>query len=109
MEEILDKVKFNEIIESTPMVLTYFSHDTCNVCKVLKPKVEELLKKQFPKIKQLYCNVQTSPEIAASQTVFAVPTLLVWIEGRETYRLSRNIGLLELEETLKRPYNLLFE
>lgn len=109
MEEILDRVKFNEIIESTPMVLIYFSHDTCNVCKVLKPKVEELLSNQFPKIKQLYCNVENSPEIAASLTVFAVPTLLVWIEGKETYRLSRNIGLLELEKTLKRPYTLLFD
>lgn len=109
MEEVVDKIKFEQILESESIVLTYFSHDTCNVCKVLKPKVEELLNKEFPKIKQLYCNVQTSPEIAASQTVFAVPTLIVWIEGKETYRFSRNIGLLELEQTLERPYSLLFD
>ena len=109
MEEIQDKIEFEHIITSTPMVITYFSHDTCNVCKVLKPKVEELIKEKFPKIKQLYSNVQNSPEIAASHTVFAVPTLLVWIEGKESYRFSRNIGILELEKTLDRPYNLLFD
>ncbi|HHJ53179.1 MAG TPA: thioredoxin, partial [Caldithrix abyssi] len=30
-------------INKKPIVITYFSHDECNVCKVLKPQVRELV------------------------------------------------------------------
>ncbi len=109
MIEIKDKSIFENIISEETMVLAYFSHDKCSVCKVLKPKVEELLNQNFPKIKQVYCNVENSPEIAATHTVFAVPTILIWIEGKESYRLSRNVGLMELQEKLERPYKMLFD
>ncbi len=109
MQIINDEVLFDEIIAEESMVLGYFSHERCSVCRVLKPKVEALLKEKFPNIKQLYCDVENSPKIAASHTVFTVPTILVWIEGKETYRLSRNIGLGELQQKLERPYNLIFD
>ncbi len=108
MKEITEKELFEELINNSTMTLGYFSHDSCNVCKVLKPKVEDLLNEKFPKVEQVYCNVETSPEIAASNTVFTVPTILVWIEGKETYRLSRNIGLGELEDKIQRPYSMAF-
>lgn len=101
--------EFETLVHEEAAVLAYFSHDQCNVCKVLKPKVEELLCEKFPKIKAIYCNTQTAPEIAATQSVFAVPTLIVWFEGKETYRFSRNVGLQELEQALMRPYSLYFD
>ncbi len=101
--------EFEALVQKEAATLAYFSHDQCNVCKVLKPKVEELLAEKFPKIKAIYCNTQSSPEIAATQSVFAVPTIIVWFEGKETYRFSRNVGLQQLEEALKRPYSLFFD
>ncbi|GAO28180.1 thioredoxin family protein [Geofilum rubicundum] len=109
MENVASTERFEAIIRQEAAVLAYFSHEQCNVCKVLKPKVEALLADQFPKIKALYCDTKNAPEIAASQSVFAVPTIIVWFEGKETYRFSRNIGLQELEGALSRPYHLFFD
>lgn len=109
MESITRLEDYQRQLDSESAVLVYFSHERCNVCKVLKPKVAELLHQNFPKIKQLYCNTELSPEIAGAHSVFAVPTLLIYFEGRETFRFSRNIGLGELEAALERPYKLYFQ
>ncbi len=109
MESAASTELFEAILRQEAAVLAYFSHEQCNVCKVLKPKVEELLAEKFPKIKAIYCNTKSSPEIAAAQSVFVVPTIIVWFEGKETYRFSRNIGLQELEGALSRPYSLFFD
>jgi hypothetical protein len=37
-----------------------------------------------------------------------VPTILVFIEGKEFIRKSRNIGIEELGDLIARPYTLLF-
>jgi thioredoxin-like negative regulator of GroEL len=109
MKNMQSLKEFETLVQKEAAVLAYFSHDQCNVCKVLKPKVEELLAEKFPKINTIYCNTQSAPEIAASQSVFAVPTLVVWFEGKETFRFSRNVGIQELEAALARPYSLYFD
>jgi hypothetical protein len=48
------------------------------------------------------------PEVAAQNRVFAVPTLLVYFDGREYIRKSRNIGIGELEREIERPYSMIF-
>ena len=88
--------------------LYYFSHNECNVCKVLKPKIEELFTEKFPKTELFYVNTKETPELSAQNSVFAVPTLLIFIDGKEFIRKSRNIGLGELDELMDRPYNMMF-
>lgn len=89
-------------------VLFYFSHEQCSVCKVLKPKVKEMMNHRFPEVKFFYCDTVLQPKVAAQNRVFAVPTILIFIEGKETFRFSRNIGLGELEQAIARPYSMLF-
>jgi len=95
----------NTIVVNTA-VLAYFSHEACNVCKVLKPKVEELLQQEFPLMKAVYIDTVRTPEIAGQYSVFAVPTLLCFFDGRESIRKSRNIGINELRDELLRPYEM---
>ncbi len=109
MEPVLSEVDLNTTIDTESALLVYFSHEHCNVCRVLKPKIQDLVIRCYPKIKMLYCDTINQPEIAAQHAVFAVPTILVWFKGKETFRFSRNIGLTEFEETIARPYTLLFE
>ncbi len=101
--------QFNTILEKEDAVLVYFSHDRCNVCKVLKPKVAELLDTHFPKMKMYYADTVLSPEIAGQNKIFAVPTVVCYFGGRETFRKSRSIGINELGEQIERPYNMVFE
>lgn len=100
---------FNEVVQKESAVLIYFSHEQCNVCKVLKPKVKQMLEKKFPLMSMYYCDTMLQPEVAAQNRIFVVPTVLVFFDSRETYRFNRNIGLNELEQSISRPYSMMFE
>lgn len=99
----------NKVLEKEDAVLVYFSHEQCNVCKVLKPKVAELLKTNFPNMKMFYADTVLSPEISGQNKIFAVPTVVCFFGGRETFRKSRNIGIYELGKQIERPYGMIFE
>ncbi|MBE9468326.1 MAG: thioredoxin family protein [Bacteroidetes bacterium] len=99
---------FNNTKSNSLAVLFYFSHDDCNVCKILKPKIYELLQNEFPKIKFRYVDIKKTPEVSAQNNIFTVPTLLIYFEGKEFVRRSRNIGITELKNLIERPYKMMF-
>ncbi|MBC8215194.1 MAG: thioredoxin family protein [Candidatus Marinimicrobia bacterium] len=88
------------------LVLKYFSTPTCNVCKVLRPKVEDLVEKSNGWNFQ-YVDTTQSPEIAGQNLIFAVPTILLIVQGKEVKRFSRNVSLYELEQTLNKYSSIL--
>ena len=109
MESVQSTGAFEQVLAEYLGVLAYFSHERCNVCKTLKPKLSEVFDKSFPKIKQVYIDVEKYPEIAAQLSIFTVPVIILYFEGKETYRKARNVGIEELVELVSRPYNLLFD
>jgi hypothetical protein len=68
-----------------------------------------MIAEDFPKTKFVYVNVKNQRELAAQNSVFSVPTILLYVEGRETLRYSRNINLVEFSDTVSRIYGMLFE
>lgn len=106
--EIQSLEEFNQLKQEEPALLGYFSTDACNVCKVLKPKVEELIREEFPQVKLAYVKSDVLPDVAGQHQVFAAPTILVFFDGRETIRKSRNIGIDELRREISRPYTMIF-
>ncbi len=108
MKEVLSTKEFEEIVHKELMTVFYFSHDKCNVCKVLKPKVAEALEEQFPKVAFYYIQTDILPDVAAQHSVFTVPTVLVFIQGKESYRYSRNLSIPVFLNDISRPYSMLF-
>ena len=90
-------------------VLLYFSGEKCNVCHALRPKFKELFDAQFPKIKQIYLDAHENLEISVHYQVFSVPTMLVFLGGREFIREGRAVSMHKLEEQLMRPYKMMTE
>ncbi|WKK64915.1 thioredoxin family protein [Lutimonas zeaxanthinifaciens] len=109
MTNVFDRQEFEKKIESNRGILFYFATDSCSVGEALEPKVRELLQEKFKKISFCFIDMNRSPEICASRQVFAEPTLLLFIEGKEYLRRSRNMNMIELEEAVKRIYTLAFE
>lgn len=99
---------FLEITKSNKAVCFYLSTPECNVCKVLKPKVIEMLEVDFPMISFCYVDLNEAKEISGQLSIFSVPTILVYFEGKETIRASRNIHLEELREQIDRYYKMIF-
>ncbi|EAR10934.1 thioredoxin family protein [Reinekea blandensis] len=108
-EQVLTQLEaLNEAIVSHPACALYFSQPQCGVCHALKPKLLSLFKEQFPNIPFYYIDAEQSPELAAQNQVFTVPTLLVFFEQSEMIRESRHISLSALKEQLERPYSMMF-
>ena len=106
--EIQSMEEFNRLKQEEPALLGYFSTDACNVCKVLKPKLAELIQEEFPKVKLAYVKSDVLPDVAGQHRVFAAPSILIFFDGRETIRKSRNIGIDELRREINRPYSMIF-
>lgn len=107
-KEIKSLEEFNQVLEDNDAVLGYFSNETCNVCKVLKPQIYEMIQKNYPKIKSVYIDISEIPEISAQNSVFTIPTIVVYLAGKETFRKSRHIGVDELKNLIERPYGIMF-
>ena len=104
-------MEINEIqnlISDKTAVLLYFYNDNCAPCKVLRPKVKEMVETDFPNIEFRLINAEKYPATSAEYGVFASPTLLVFIEGKEYIRESKNISISELHEKIERYYNMVF-
>lgn len=88
-------------VNEKPVVVTYFSHDECNVCKVLRPQVKDMVER-FTQADFVYVNTKESPEASGQHMVFAVPTIIVFYEGREARRFSRHFSMQDFKALMER-------
>lgn len=86
----------------------YFAGANCGVCQVLEPKVQAMLSSGFPRIAFARVAADSATELAAQQSVFAIPTLILFFDGRESFRYVRNFSLAEVERDIARPYGIFF-
>ncbi len=93
--------EFQETLNNQPVHVAYFSHDECNVCKVLKPQVRGIVE-EFNQVQFTYVNTKESAEVSGQFMVFAVPTIILFYEGREAKRYSRHISLQDFRSFLER-------
>lgn len=103
----MDIKTLENLISSKLGVMLYFSGERCNVCHALRPKVKELFDSRFPLVEQLFLDAHENIDISAHFQVFSVPTLIVFLDGKEFVREGRNMSISSLEEKLSRVYDIL--
>ncbi|SKB29468.1 thioredoxin family protein [Malaciobacter marinus] len=96
----------NSKINTGEAVLIYFSAKNCSVCSVLKPKIEQEISKNFPKIQMYEVKADLYKQVASHFTVFSIPTILVFFDKKEFKRQGRNLSVSLFIKELERPYNL---
>ncbi|MCD6173792.1 MAG: thioredoxin family protein [Sulfurimonas sp.] len=97
----------NNTIKENLAVMVYFSAPTCNVCHVLKPKLLEALDENFKEFKIESVDISVEEDIAPHFGVFAIPTVLVFLDGKEFLRKSRHMSVGEVVNEIKRPYEIM--
>lgn len=93
---------------SHPAALLYFYHDECPPCRTLRPKVEQFLTTRFPEMQLVLVNGLSLVATAMQWQVYSFPTMIGFFEGKEYFRKSKFVSLIELEQAIDRPYQLLF-
>lgn len=94
-------------VKNNPAVMLYFSAASCNVCHALKPKLFNAIEMEFKEMKIVSVDTALSQEAAAHYGVFAIPTVLVFLDGKEFLRKSRNMSVDEVIKEIARPYEML--
>lgn len=106
--EIHSSGEFDNFVTRSGCAMVYFGSPDCSVCKVLKPKIAELVEKRFARMRFASADLHELRELSAQNRIFTVPFVMVFFEGKELFRKSGNFSLSELEAEIDRPYSLLF-
>lgn len=104
MQKIEDITK---IIQENQAVMVYFSAPSCNVCHALKPKLYDAIENNFTLFKNISVDISVSQDVAAHFGVFTIPTIIVFLEGNEFIKKSRNMSINEVVEQIRRPYEMM--
>lgn len=96
-------------INQQDALLLYFFSDRCAPCVSLRPKIEELVIHDFPKMKLLFIDSEKLPSLAAHFNIFSNPTIVLFFQGNESQRWSKYVSTQQIAAAIERPYKLLFE
>lgn len=99
--------QLRERISSHAMVLVYLSRPDCSVCTALRPAITGIID-EIPEAESWYVDLDAFPEAAGAYSIFAVPGVLVFVDGRETIREARFVHTEELAARLARLRELRF-
>ena len=109
MIQVIKLEQLQNSINSGNPILVYFSGENCSVCKVLKPKIEEEIKKAFPKFELFEVKIDFDKELTAHFMIFSIPATLIFFDKKEFKRYGRNMSVPLFIEEIKRPYDLMCE
>ena len=94
MVKEINSDNFNEVLESSEIVLVDFYANWCNPCKMLGPIMEEIANDY----KVYKVNVDESSDLAQQYGIMSIPCVIVFKDGKD---ISRSIGLKSKEEILE--------
>lgn len=92
---------FDKVIEGSEVpVLVDFYADWCGPCKVMAPTLDELASDRAGDVLVLKLDTDRNPTIAQRFGIRGIPTLIVFVGGREAGRVTGAVGRPELDELL---------
>jgi thiol-disulfide isomerase/thioredoxin len=102
----IDEIK--GLVSNSKISLLYISSESCGVCKVIFPRLEDMLK-SYPAIEAARTDIQELPLLSGEYNVFTIPCVLVFVEGKEIVRQARYINFEQLNDQIDRYYNIFYK
>lgn len=98
MAQTITGSEFGEVILKQPAVLADFYSETCVPCRQMMPVLEELEYELGDRIKAVKIDVARNGDLADEYGVRAVPTFVLFKNGRETARIVGAVPKSQLTE-----------
>ncbi len=95
MAQQVDSSDFGKILQSENTVLADFYSDTCAPCRRMAPVFSELERESGGRFRAVKVNVASDGDLAMRYDVDAVPTFILFRNGKESARI---IGAVPKEE-----------
>lgn len=96
---------FNDIIQSDTPVLVDFYADWCGPCRAMNPVIREVAHSVQGKARVIKVDIDKSSEAASAYRVQAVPTFMIFKNGKIVWRHSGMIDKHSLLNQLKTANN----
>lgn len=106
MRELINLNSIEEIehfITENELSFLYTSRPNCSVCAGLLPQVRELME-DYPEVKLAHINADVVPEVAGKFSIFTIPVLLLFLNGKEYIREARIVHMELLDEKINKIY-----
>jgi thioredoxin 1 len=96
---ITNAAQFKTAIREGKVIVDFYA-DWCGPCKMQAPVLDEFSKK-IPQAKVLKVNVDTNSDLAEEFGIMSIPTMVVFTDGKATYRKPGFHPMPALEALLK--------
>ncbi|PFA68420.1 thiol reductase thioredoxin [Bacillus sp. AFS015802] len=106
MEVMHSLEAIHAVLKSEKLVLLYISRPDCSVCHALLPQVKGVLEK-FKSVISIHADAEEIPEIAGEFSIFTVPVIIVFVDGKEMFRKARFVPIDELHSQISRLTKML--
>jgi thioredoxin 1 len=90
-----------EVVKSSEPILVDFWGPQCGPCLALMPQVEALSEKYQGQVKMAKVEAPKSRRLCLNLKVMGLPTFLFFKDGKEVGRLTGNITIKSIEDSLK--------
>lgn len=107
-KELTSRVEIDAFLEEHPLAFLFISRPNCGICQALLPQVKELMQ-HYPEIELGYINADLVEEVAGRFSVFTIPVLLLFLEGKEYVREARIVHMDLFKEKLDKIYKNVVE
>ena len=98
MHHVTTPSEFEALKAAHDVVVAYFTRDTCGIGEAAFPKVAGLL--EGSDIPLVPIDTTALPSVAGQHMVFVVPTLVVFVYGREFDRHARHFSIGQVEASI---------
>ena len=95
---VTDATFDNEVIKSAEPVVVDFFAEWCGPCKAMAPALEQVAQEMAGKVKVVKIDVDQNPEITQRYRIQAMPTLMVFKDGKVA---AQQVGALVQKKKLE--------
>jgi thioredoxin 1 len=100
-QQTMPAQSFQELIRSSTPVLVDFYADWCGPCKAMNPVIQEVAREFQGRTRVIKVNIDESQSAASAYNVNAVPTFVLFKEGKIVWRQAGMIDKLSLKRTIE--------
>ncbi|MDE6835476.1 MAG: thioredoxin family protein [Muribaculaceae bacterium] len=92
---------YDELIESSPLVLVEFYATWCGHCKAMAPVVEQVTEILEGRCKVQQLDVDLNQKVCDNEKINGTPTFILYKDGKEVWRRSGEMPGRELLEAVE--------